>query len=103
MTSHPTQVAGAARVDVHAASGQYSIDIAPGLAPRLDSVLDRVGAPKRRFVVSSATVWRLHGSAVARVTKDDPILIPDGERYKNLQTVGRIYDALVRAGADRAT
>ena len=103
MTSQPTQLAEAARVDVHAASGQYSIDIAPGLAQRLDPVLDRVSAPKRRFVVSSTTVWRLHGSAVARVTKDDPILIADGERYKNLQTVGRIYDALVRAGADRAT
>src|SRR5687768_12746925 len=103
MTSQHTELAEAARVDVLAASGRYSIDIAPGLAQRIDPVLERVSAPKRRFVVSSATVWRLHGSAVARVTKDDPILIPDGERYKNLQTVGRIYDALVRAGADRAT
>ena len=28
---------------------------------------------------------------------DEPILIADGERFKNLQTVGRIYDALIRA------
>ena len=28
--------------------------------------------------------------------------VPDGERYKQLATVGRIYDALIRASADRA-
>jgi 3-dehydroquinate synthase len=28
--------------------------------------------------------------------------VPDGERYKQLPTVARIYDALVRANADRA-
>ena len=32
-----------------------------------------------------------------------PILIPDGERYKNLQSVSRIYEALIRAGADRGS
>ena len=35
------------------------------------------------------------------MTAEEPILIPDGERYKQLATVGRIYDALIRAGADR--
>ena len=29
--------------------------------------------------------------------------MPDGERFKQLPTVGRIYDALIRADADRAT
>ena len=37
------------------------------------------------------------------VTAEEPILIPDGERFKHLATVGRIYDALIRAGADRAS
>ena len=32
-----------------------------------------------------------------------PILIEDGERYKNLNTVARILDALVKAQADRST
>jgi 3-dehydroquinate synthase len=45
----------------------------------------------------------LHGDRFGGLTGDEPILIPDGERHKHLATVGRIYDALIRAGADRAT
>jgi 3-dehydroquinate synthase len=67
------------------------------------SIIDALGAPKRRFIVSNATVWRLHGEALSGVTAEEPILLPDGERFKQLPTVGRIYDALIRAGADRAT
>jgi len=99
-TSPPAQVE---RVPVQAASAQYTILIQPGLAQRIDGVLEGVSAPKRRLAISSSGIWRLHGGTIARVLKDEPILIPDGERHKNLQTVGRIYDALVRVNADRAT
>jgi 3-dehydroquinate synthase len=37
------------------------------------------------------------------VSLAEQILIPDGERYKQLATVSRVYDALVRASADRAS
>jgi 3-dehydroquinate synthase len=46
-------------------------------------------------------VWRLHGQRFLSGGTEGPILIPDGERFKTLGTVGRIYDALVRAQADR--
>ena len=107
MTSQPTRVE-TAHLDVHAASARYAVDIGPGLAERLNTILDRVGAPARRFVVSSAGIWRLHGHTMSSALRDGtiedpPILIPDGERYKTVQTVGRVYDALIRANADRAT
>lgn len=91
------------QIDVRAASGLYSVEIAPGASGRLAKTLDGAGLPSRRFVVSSPTVWRLHGARMAGVTSEEPILVPDGERSKHLGTVGRIYDALIRAGADRAT
>jgi 3-dehydroquinate synthase len=54
--------------------------------------------------VSSPVIWRLHGAllqeALGRV---EPILLPDGERFKNLQSVSRVYEALIRAGADRGS
>ena len=67
------------------------------------ALLDALGVPKRRFVVSNPTVWRLHGDACRGASAEEPILIPDGERFKQLATVGRIYDALIRATADRAS
>jgi 3-dehydroquinate synthase len=77
--------------------------IAPGVAARLPELLDQARVPARRFVVSNSTVWRIHEQVFARLTPEEPILLPDGERFKNLQTVGRIYDGLIKARADRAS
>jgi 3-dehydroquinate synthase len=65
--------------------------------------MDAAGVPARRFLVSNPVVWRFHQSAFAGVSANEPILIPDGERHKTLPTVGRIYDALIRARADRVS
>lgn len=91
------------RLHVRTASGGYPIEIAPDCVRRLAPMLDAAGVPARRFVVSSQTVWRFHAERLHGVTSEEPILIPDGERYKHVGTVGRIYDALIRAGADRAS
>jgi 3-dehydroquinate synthase len=91
-------------IDVPAPSRTYRVTIADGALDAIARVLDGVGAPARRFVVSSPLVWRLHGPQLARALGGtEPILVPDGERFKQLPTVTRIYDALVRANADRAT
>jgi len=87
---------------VRAGARAYEVQIADGVARRLDEAFDAAGLPARRFVVSSPTVWRLHGDAIARgLTAEEPILLPDGERNKNLQSVSRAYEALIRAEADR--
>lgn len=91
------------RLDVRSRAGEYAVHIAPGATAQLAQVMDAAGVPARRFVVSNPVVWRFHASAVAGLSADDPILIPDGERHKTTQTVGRIYDGLIRARADRAS
>jgi 3-dehydroquinate synthase len=92
------------RVDVHAAGHPSAILIGEGAAERLAPILDAHAVGGRRFIVSSPVVWRLHGDQIQRALGSvDPILIPDGERYKNLQSVSRIYEALIRAGADRGS
>ena len=90
-------------INVPTPSRAYSVTIGGGLLDRVGQMLDEIGTPGRRFVVSSPLVWRLHGPQLARaVAGAEPILVPDGERFKQLSTVSRIYDALVRASADRA-
>jgi len=94
-------VANLLRIDVPTPSRQYGITIGHGILDRLARLLDEAGAPARRFVVSSLPIWRLHGSRLARAGLAEPILVPDGERFKTLQTVSRVYEALISANAER--
>ena len=96
------------RLEVATPSRAYPVTIASGAIDSLGRALDEARAPGRRFVVSSPLVWRLHGNELARAlngsgTPAEPILVPDGERYKQLATVTRIYDSLVTAKADRSS
>src|SRR5262245_35731960 len=91
------------RFNVDTPSRPYGVTIGEGILDQLTTLLDEAGAPQRRFVVSSPLVWRLHGPRLEQAGFTDPILVPDGERYKQLQTVSRVYDALLRAHADRAS
>lgn len=82
----------------------YAVEIGAGHVQRLAPLLDAAGVGPRRIVVSSPVVWKLHGETVAAALPGAPvILVPDGERHKHLQTVARIYDALVRQQVDRGT
>jgi 3-dehydroquinate synthase len=91
-------------IDVPTPSRTYTVTIADSAIDEIARLLDHAHAPARRFVVSSPLVWRLHGPRLARALGGvEPILVPDGERFKQLSTVTRVYDALVRANADRAT
>jgi 3-dehydroquinate synthase len=93
------------RIEVPAPSRSYTVTIVDGAIDRIRKLLDDSKAPERRFVVSSPLVWRFHGTQVARAlgSPEPPILVADGERSKHLATVSRIYDALTKANADRAT
>jgi 3-dehydroquinate synthase len=91
------------RLRVNTPSRQYDVILGHGILDRLGPLLDAAGLPARRFVVSSPPIWKLHGARLTRAGFSDPILVPDGERYKTLHTVSRVYDALARAEADRAS
>jgi 3-dehydroquinate synthase len=92
------------RLTVNTGSHSSTIWIGEGVADRLSALLDTHGVGPRRFIVSNPVIWRLHGAQIQRALgAGDPILVADGERYKNLQSVSRIYEALIRAGADRGS
>ncbi len=91
------------RVDVTTGSHASTIWIGEGTGEQLSSLLDADGVGARRFTVSSPSIWKLHGQLVQQAIPGEPILIPDGERYKTLQSVSRVYEALIRAGADRGS
>jgi 3-dehydroquinate synthase len=102
MLSYHPSFMSSLRVDVTTASRSYGITIGDGMLDQVGRVLDDLNLRGRRFVVSSPVVWRLHGARLARVLDGaEPILVPDGERFKQLPNVVRIYDGLLHANADR--
>jgi 3-dehydroquinate synthase len=97
------QPAAPVTIEVRAGPRTSVVTIAEGIAERLPTLLDAAGVGPRRFVVSSPLIWGLHGPSLQPVTAFDVILLPDGERFKTLQSVARIYEALIRAEADRGS
>jgi len=96
--SNPTHI------DVTTGNRTSPIVIGEGLSDELGPLLDRHGVGARRFIVSNPVVWRFHGERLrVALGGGDPILLPDGERFKNLQSVSKIYEPLIRANADRGS
>ncbi len=96
--SNPTHI------DVTTGNRTSPIVIGEGLCDELGPLLDRHGVGPRRFIVSNPVVWRLHGERLrGALGGGDPILLPDGERFKTLQSVSKIYEPLIRANADRGS
>ena len=92
------------RIDVQTGSQPSTLWIGEHIVSDLPALLDAHGVGPKRFVVSSPVVWRFHGEAIQRALGPvEPILVADGERYKTLPSVSRIYDALVKGGADRGS
>jgi 3-dehydroquinate synthase len=97
------QLTAPVRVDVAAGTHGSTIWIGDGVVAGLKTLLDEHRISARRFIVSNPTIWKLHGSRFAGLASTDPILLSDGERYKNLKSVARVYDALIRGHADRGS
>jgi 3-dehydroquinate synthase len=91
------------RVDVRTGSTSYPIFIEHGLTSQLGRLMEPLKTASRRFFISSPLVWKFHGRAMAKaLPKTDTILLPDGEKYKQLATASRAYESLIKLEADRA-
>ncbi|MCK9506798.1 MAG: 3-dehydroquinate synthase [Pigmentiphaga sp.] len=91
-------------VEVNTPGGQYAIRIAPG---RLDHLHEAVPADATRLVVvTNPTVAALYEAralaSLKRSGKDVmTVTLPDGESYKDWQTLNLIFDAMLAAHCDR--
>jgi len=92
------------RISVQSAARSYPVIVGSGAIDALGGELDALKLGPRRLLVSSHRVWEFHGPLFRKIGAErTPILVEDGERYKNLNTVARVLDALVKAKADRST
>jgi len=89
-------------IPVSTPDGAYDITIQPGLLRELD--VAAYGLEKRVIIATNPTVSALYGERLAEALPHASLaLMPDGERYKTLDTVRSLYEQFVQAGADRHT
>ena len=84
-------------LQVDLAERSYPIHIGPGLLDRPELLLPCING-KQVMVVSNETVAPLYLQKVLDVLQDytvASVILPDGEQYKTLETVNRIFDALL--------
>jgi 3-dehydroquinate synthase len=100
-SSPPQQV----RIDLGTRS--YAIDIG---SDRLGDAGAWAGLPSAAaaLIVTNTTVGPLHGGALRRALQPHyaavhEVVLPDGEAYKDWQTLNLIFDALLSNGCDRRT
>ncbi|OHC68746.1 MAG: 3-dehydroquinate synthase [Rhodocyclales bacterium RIFCSPLOWO2_02_FULL_63_24] len=95
------------RLNLALGERSYPILIGGGLLTRADLILPYLRAP-RVALVSNETVAPLylkgHVEALEKVgIGATPIILPDGEAYKNWESLNLIYDSLLAERCDRST
>jgi shikimate kinase / 3-dehydroquinate synthase len=89
------------------AERSYPIHIGSGLLNRADLILPFL-QHKRVAIVSNTTVAPLYLGALSKMLESNgvrvvSIILPDGEQYKNSETLNLIYDALLTHRCERNT
>lgn len=91
------------RLRIELGSRSYPILIGPGLLEAAD-VMDEAVAARDVLVVTNTVVAPLYLERLARALdgrRVSPAVLPDGERYKTLDTVAGVLDALVARRMNR--
>lgn len=84
--------------------GGYPIYVGSGLLNWLGDEAGSLGLAGHVVVITNEIVAPLYAETVVRsLPKANLIVTRDGEAFKNLETVGKIYDELLNLGADRST
>jgi len=95
------------RLNVALGERSYPILIGSGLLTRADLIRPYLRTP-RVALVSNTTVAPLYLDVVVRGLEAaevvvTPVILPDGEEYKNWESLNRIHDTLLASRCDRGT
>lgn len=94
------------RVDLGERS--YPIRIGTDTLPKLGAAVARATGAARAMLITEPPVSRRYGATVTRSLREAGLrthrfIVPSGDRTKNLRQAGKLYEALLDAGADRSS
>jgi 3-dehydroquinate synthase len=83
----------------------YNVEVGYGLLKSAGSIIKKMVPGKRAMIISNPRVFKLHGAALKRSLAahfdTSVFLMPDGEKYKNIETLSKIYDACAKNRLNR--
>lgn len=94
-------------VAVNIAHAPYEIRIGQQLLSDVSPIIEQLAQPQVA-IVSNTTIAALYLDRLQQALeragiKVTPIILPDGEQYKNWETLNLIFDALLKARCERKT
>ena len=92
------------RLEVDLGERSYPIIIGPGIISTAEIYNNSIRS-QQVMVVTNETVAPLYLDAVLQALRGfqvEQVILPDGEQYKTLEVLNRIYDALLSARFDRS-
>jgi 3-dehydroquinate synthase len=98
---------GATTLNVGLAERSYKIDVNYACLTQLGDALHELKFPQRVVVVSNTVVAPLYLDLVVNGLNSsgfttDTIVVADGEKFKNTETLNEIYTQLIKLGYDRS-
>jgi 3-dehydroquinate synthase len=91
------------RIRVTAPDGDYDIRIDPGILSNISRYVDDFSLRGKVIVATNTTLAALYGEPLVRNLPNATLVtMPDGEQYKTLETVAKLYADFVDAGLDRS-
>jgi len=91
-------------IRVKTSNSEYDVIVGSGILESLPQFINKL--PKRCAIITNPLVGGLLLNRVSDILAAQninvvPVIIPDGERYKSLKTVSKIYDSLLENRFDR--
>lgn len=83
----------------------YNIYLGKGILFKIGDILKNKITGEKVLIISNKKIFKLHGEKIIKGVKKyfkyKVLLLPDGERYKNLETVNLIYKNCLKFEMDR--
>jgi len=93
-----------ATITVTSPTNTYDITIEAGILQTIAQDPEKWGVDGRVAIITNTTVAPLYGHQLAQALPDAFVIeLPDGEKYKTLESVQQCYDEMLANGADRHT
>jgi len=94
------------KIRVKLGERSYDICIGSNIIGKIGAKLKSLNSIPKTAIISNPTVYGLYGKKVLNSIKSSgfdavPVIIPDGERYKDVSIVQKIYGELLRHRLDR--